>query len=228
MFSGRRADDETALYYYRARYYAFDIGRFLQPDPICYEDGLNLYIYVGNNPVIFVDPLGLIRWSPMPGTGVYLDTQTPPSPPRQYPDHMDEAVPYQTLIEYSMGKTLRELQTERGYDIRSVKSTARGPIETRYVVDPANPDQAIDIRHFLVVGPKGERFGRTIEMIQDIIAPHSAWDPMDLRSNKLGADLYKNYYKKYKDLMPFWEILEKYFEDRSKEKHLKGRIKKGE
>ncbi|MFC1792057.1 RHS repeat-associated core domain-containing protein [Planctomycetota bacterium] len=34
MFTGRRADDETALYYYRARYYAFDIGRFLQTDPI--------------------------------------------------------------------------------------------------------------------------------------------------------------------------------------------------
>jgi len=33
MFTGRRYDDETGLYYYRARYYAYDIGRFLQPDP---------------------------------------------------------------------------------------------------------------------------------------------------------------------------------------------------
>jgi len=34
MFTGRRYDDETGLYYYRARYYDPWIGRFLQPDPV--------------------------------------------------------------------------------------------------------------------------------------------------------------------------------------------------
>ena len=61
MFTARRADDETALYYYRARYYAFDIGRFLQTDPIGYSDGLNIYAYVGNNPVNLADPMGLCK-----------------------------------------------------------------------------------------------------------------------------------------------------------------------
>lgn len=61
MFTARRADDETALYYYRARYYAFDIGRFLQTDPIGYSDGLNVYAYVGNNPVNLIDPMGLCK-----------------------------------------------------------------------------------------------------------------------------------------------------------------------
>jgi RHS repeat-associated protein len=59
MFTARRADDETALYYYRARYYAFDIGRFLQTDPIEYLGGLNLYTYCGNNPPNWSDPYGL-------------------------------------------------------------------------------------------------------------------------------------------------------------------------
>ncbi len=59
MFTGRRYDTETGLYYYRARYYDPNIGRFLQPDPIGYKAGLNLYTYVGNNPINRKDPRGL-------------------------------------------------------------------------------------------------------------------------------------------------------------------------
>jgi RHS repeat-associated protein len=54
MFTGRRFDFETGLYYYRARYYNPYIGRFLQTDPVGYG-----YNYCGNNPVGWTDPLGL-------------------------------------------------------------------------------------------------------------------------------------------------------------------------
>ncbi len=43
MFTGRRWDEETGIYYYRARQYDPTIGRFLQRDPLGYVDSMNLY-----------------------------------------------------------------------------------------------------------------------------------------------------------------------------------------
>ncbi len=59
QFAGRE-NDGTGLYYYRARYYSPELQRFISEDPIGFGGGdVNLYVMVGNNPVNFVDPLGL-------------------------------------------------------------------------------------------------------------------------------------------------------------------------
>ena len=59
MFNGREWDSEVGLYYYRARYYDPELGRFISADPINLSGGINLYAYVGGNPVNRVDPFGL-------------------------------------------------------------------------------------------------------------------------------------------------------------------------
>jgi RHS repeat-associated protein len=61
LFTARRWDFYTQLYYYRFRDYSPLIGRFLQPDPLGYIDGLNLYAYVNNNPLNWLDPWGLAK-----------------------------------------------------------------------------------------------------------------------------------------------------------------------
>ena len=60
FFNGKLYEAETGLYYFINRYYDPKVGRFVQEDPIKVSlDQANLYVYVGNNPLNRIDPLGL-------------------------------------------------------------------------------------------------------------------------------------------------------------------------
>ena len=60
-------DEETDLYYLQTRYYDPELGRFISQDDVSYLapdniNGLNLYAYCSNNPVMNVDPTGTTEW----------------------------------------------------------------------------------------------------------------------------------------------------------------------
>ncbi|MDU9051101.1 MAG: RHS repeat-associated core domain-containing protein, partial [Candidatus Electrothrix sp. Rat3] len=68
-FPGQYFDAETGLHYNWNRYYDPETGRYIAADPIGLDGGMNLYAYVGSDPVNGIDPEGLIC-----GTGVCVGT----------------------------------------------------------------------------------------------------------------------------------------------------------
>jgi len=57
-YTGMERDEENGLSYHSARYYAPWLGRWVSCDPSGLKDGVDLYIYVGSNPIGFIDPTG--------------------------------------------------------------------------------------------------------------------------------------------------------------------------
>lgn len=60
-FSTKAVDSATGLLYYGHRYYDPVTGRWPSRDPIAEEGGINVYGFIGNDPVNFIDMLGLVR-----------------------------------------------------------------------------------------------------------------------------------------------------------------------
>jgi RHS repeat-associated protein len=149
-YAGRRIDAETALYDYRARIYSPALGRFLQPDPIGYRGGNNLYAYVDNDPLNATDPTGLL-----PGD-IYNVTANPHGIGSQA-DVLGQSYFLSTTVNYSHSAieiaskdgVRRVAESEPGIGVRITSfdsfvnaNTARGSHIDRFVLkDPLSTSQ---------------------------------------------------------------------------------------
>jgi len=223
-FTGHLQDAATGQYYAKARYFTTQLGRWSQPEPLlrgvpgkkflANPQMLNPYVYCLNNPTQNIDPNGLIL------ENIWNDKN-------DLSNHLERAVSYKDFVDYAKNKTLEDMQFESGG--LSTPSRAGGPY-VRYVIDPANNSNVIDMRHFLVVGPQGD-FGGLIGELAQLCIPDkyggdkaSAFDSQDFLSNKLGSDFYKKYYQKYKSSLSFSQIIEKFFKDRENNSKSKNSI----
>ena len=124
-YTGQQYDDVTGQYYLRARYYNPVAGRFMQED-VYQGDGLNLYAYCGNNPVVYDDPSGYASTSTgkaCPPQGKISESvdESGSNPKNVFPENPDDLLPEipRNKATKANGTTSQTIQTSDNIRIRA-------------------------------------------------------------------------------------------------------------
>jgi RHS repeat-associated protein len=134
QFTGQVKDEETGLYYYNARYYDPELGRFIQPDTIIPDltnpQSYNRYAYVLNNPLKYVDSTG--HWPEWSYNWM-------PNSMLQYFNSGGEEAPVRTVSAQSnLGMLRSELPGYDGGDLQAVRGVMMGAAELNPIVGGFN------------------------------------------------------------------------------------------
>ena len=98
QYAGKRRDSETGLIAFGLRYYEPGIGRWITPDPAGFEDGLNLYAYVHNSPLLYSDQFGLFSFAlTTPSFDYHFGLPPPPSSNTPFIPHDSPTIEHQSI-----------------------------------------------------------------------------------------------------------------------------------
>ncbi len=117
-FPGQYYDQETGLHYNYFRYYNPQTGRYMTPDPLGLWGGINLFAYVENSPLRWIDPWGLRGWKPIPGFNKWKVTKEKHGDWDKYHLHFEyegEEVPYRVDPETGKQKKHGEGKCKSGW-----------------------------------------------------------------------------------------------------------------
>jgi RHS repeat-associated protein len=96
QFSTKLYDEGTGLSYYGYRFYAPAIGRWMTRDPIGERDGINLYTFVRNNPINYIDPLTATVWSLGINSSAFISKSPSPYSNKGYAAQCEVGIAYDT------------------------------------------------------------------------------------------------------------------------------------
>jgi RHS repeat-associated protein len=177
QYTGQAWLSELGLYYYKARVYEPHLGRFLQTDPVGYQDDLNLYAYVGNDPVDRTDPTGQWCFFGLFGT-------TCSSPPPATPATSGAAVASPDVASQSALPSNMENRGNRGNQGQGERGTTSSPENPTKKAKPKR-DAAGNITGWTVPTPDGKGKDKSLEWgLQNGLDPN---DPKWSKGSRGGS-----------------------------------------
>ena len=148
-FPGQYFDAETGTHYNYFRDYDPAIGKYKQADPIGQRGGFNLYRYVKNNPINFIDILGLQVLTPEQGQRIGDTARS----------WGDSGVPYERRGTTRQGAdcsgAVCGIYRETGFDLDRITTATlpNSPYFTPVVGDPQVGDVGVLNGHMFIYDP---------------------------------------------------------------------------